>query len=72
MTGRHTPRTLQSLQETSDNYLALNSDYARVSTLMVGTQQVVGKNYIYTCKAEIKEKLTWFDCSKQFELIKFY
>jgi hypothetical protein len=71
MTGKHTPRTHQSLQETLDNYLALNSDYARVSTLMVGTQQVVGKT-IYTCKAKIKEKLMWFDCSKQFYLIEFY
>jgi len=44
MTGRHTPRTPQNLQETPDNYLALNSGYARVSTLMVGTQQV-GGNY---------------------------
>ena len=46
LTGRHTPRTLQSLQETPDNYLILNSDYARVSTLMVGTQQV-GEKLLY-------------------------
>ena len=42
----------------------LNSNYARVSTLMVGTQQG-GENY-NTSKAKIKEKLTRFDCGKQF------
>ena len=49
-TGRHKPRTLRSLLETPGNYLVLSSDYVRVSTLMVGTQQVVGNNY-NTCKA---------------------
>jgi hypothetical protein len=43
MTGRHTPRTLQDLQETPDNYLVLSSigfNKTSVSTLMVGTQQM--------------------------------
>jgi hypothetical protein len=42
LTGRHTPRILQHLQETPDNYLVLSSigfNKASVSTLMVGTQQ---------------------------------
>ena len=44
MTGRHTPRNPRSLLETLDScYYGLSSKYARVSTLMVGTQQVVGK-----------------------------
>ena len=44
MTGRHTSRIPHSLQETPDNDCGLNSGYARVSTLMVDTQQV-GGNY---------------------------
>ena len=44
LTGRHTPRTPQNLQKTPKNCLVLNSGYAKVSTLMVGTQQV-GGNY---------------------------
>ena len=55
-TGRHKPRTLRSLLETPGNYFVLSSDYARVSTLMVGTQQVVG-NTINTCKA--KPRISW-------------
>jgi hypothetical protein len=42
MTGRHTSRTLQNLQETLNNYLVLNISFnkASVSTFIVGTKQV--------------------------------
>ena len=43
MTGRHTPRNPQSLLGNPGNYCGPSSNYARVSTLIVGTQQVVVK-----------------------------
>jgi hypothetical protein len=52
MNWRHTPRTPQDLQGTPDNYPILSS---------------IGFNKTsVTCKAKIKESLTWFDYDKPF------
>jgi len=56
MTGRHTPRNPQSLLDIPDNYCGLSSNYAKVSTLMVDTQQVVGKK-ITIVHARLKQEI---------------
>jgi hypothetical protein len=57
---------LKIFREIPDNYLVLSSiGFNKASEYVYDWYSASGVNYM-TCKAKIKEKLTWFDCNKHF------